>query len=62
MVQKHKPKKKKQLSAEQFIKKFSDEDSRANISDFALDDFQIDFDTESYDPWKQSQFVILFRV
>ena len=50
MPQKNKPKKKKQLSAEQFIKKFSDEDSRANISDFALDDFQIDFDAESYDP------------
>ena len=59
MVQKHKPKKIKQLSAKQFIKKFSD-DSRDDISDFALDDFQIDFDMESYDPWKQSQFVILF--
>ena len=49
MPQKNKPKKKKQLSAEQFIKKFSD-DSRDDISDFALDDFQIDFDMESYDP------------
>ena len=49
MVQKHKPKKKKQLSAKQFIKKFSD-DRRDDISDFALDDFQIDFDMESYDP------------
>ena len=61
MVQKNKPKKKKQLSAEQFIKKFSD-DSRDDILNFSYDDFQIDFDTESYDPWKQSQFVILFRV
>ena len=49
MVQKHKPKKIKQLSAKQFIKKFS-YDSRDDISDFALDDFQIDFDMESYDP------------
>ena len=49
MVQKHKPKKIKQLSAKKFIKKFSD-DSRDDISDFALDDFQIDFDMESYDP------------
>ena len=49
MVQKHKPKKIKQLSAKQFIKKFSD-DSRDSVSDFALDDFQIDFDMESYDP------------
>ena len=49
MVQKSKPKKKKQLSAKQFIKKFSD-DMRDDISDFALDDFQIDFDMESYDP------------
>ena len=50
MVQKHKPKKIKQLSAKQFIKKFSDDSSRDDISDFALDDFQIDFDMESYDP------------
>ena len=49
MVQKHKPKKIKQLSAKQLIKKFSD-DSSDDISDFALDDFQIDFDMESYDP------------
>ena len=49
MPQKHKPKKIKQLTAKQFIKKFSD-DSRDDISDFALDDFQIDFDMESYDP------------
>ena len=41
-------------------KKFSD-DSRDDISDFALDDFQIDFDMESYDPWKQLKFVILLR-
>ncbi len=49
MPQKNKPKKKKQLSAEQFIKKFSD-DSRDDILNFSYDDFQIDFDTESYDP------------
>ena len=49
MVSKANPEKKKQLSAKQFIKKFSD-DSRDDISDFALDDFQIDFDMESYDP------------
>ena len=49
MVQKNKPKKKKQLSAEQFIKKFSD-DSRDDISDFSYEGFQIDFDMESYDP------------
>ena len=59
MVQKHKPKKIKQLSAKQFIKKFSD-DSRDDISDFALDDFQIDFDMESYDPSEQFRCVILF--
>ena len=49
MVQKSKPKKNKQLSAKQFIKKFSD-DSRDDISDFALDDCQLEFDMESYDP------------
>ena len=49
MVQKHKPKKKKQLSAKQFIKKFSD-DSRDSVSDFSYEGFTIDFDTESYDP------------
>ncbi len=49
MVSKANPEKKKQLSAKQFIKKFSD-DSRDDISDFSLDDFQIDFDAESYDP------------
>ena len=49
MVRKANPEKKKQLSAKQFIKKFSD-DSRDDISDFSLDDFQIDFDAESYDP------------
>ena len=48
MVSKHKPKKIKQLSAKQFIKKFSD-DSRDDILNFSYDDFQIDFDTESYD-------------
>ena len=49
MVSNANPEKKKQLSAKQFIKKFSD-DSRDDISDFSLDDFQIDFDAESYDP------------
>ena len=49
MPQKHKPKKKKQLSAKQFIKKFSD-DSRDSVSDFSYEGFTIDFDTESYDP------------
>ena len=49
MVSKANSKKVKQRSAKQFIKKFSD-DSRDDISDFALDDFQIDFDMESYDP------------
>ena len=46
---KSKPKKKKQLSAKQFIKKFSD-DMRDDISDFSYEGFQIDFDAESYDP------------
>ena len=50
MPQKHKPKKKKQLSAKQFIKKFSDEDSRDYILNFSYEGFTIDFDTESYDP------------
>ena len=51
MAQKHKPKKNKQLSAKQFVSWLSDtEESRDSVSDFALDDFQIDFDTESYDP------------
>ena len=49
MVQKHKPKKIKQLSAKQFIKKFSD-DRRDSVSDFSYEGFTIDFDTESYDP------------
>ena len=49
MVQKSKPEKKKQLSAKQFIKKFSD-DSRDDISNFSYEGFTIDFDTESYDP------------
>ncbi len=49
MVSKQKPKKKKQLSAKQFIKKFSD-DSRDSVSDFSYEGFTIDFDTESYDP------------
>ena len=49
MVSKHKPKKKKQLSAKQFIKKFSD-DSRDDILNFSYEGFTIDFDTESYDP------------
>jgi len=51
VVQKHKPEKIKQRSAKQFMEWLSDtEDSRANISDFSLDDLQIDFDMESYDP------------
>ena len=51
MVSKANPEKKKQLSAKQFVKWLSDtEDSRDSVSDFALDDFQIDFDMESYDP------------
>jgi len=49
VVSKQKPKKKKQLSAKQFIKKFSD-DSRDSVSDFSYEGFTIDFDTESYDP------------
>ena len=49
MVSKQKPKKKKQLSAKQFIKKFSD-DSRDSVSDFSYEGFTIDFDTESYEP------------
>ena len=49
MAQRSKPKKKKQLSAKQFIKKFSD-DSRDSVSDFSYEGFSIDFDTESYDP------------
>ena len=49
MVSKQKPKKKKQLSAKQFIKKFSD-DSRDSVSDFSYEGFTIDFDTESYAP------------
>ena len=49
MVSKANPEKKKQLSAKQFIKKFSD-DSRDDISDFSYEGFQIDFDMESYDP------------
>ena len=51
MVQKHKPKKIKQRSAKQFVAWLSEGiDSRDDISDFALDDFQIDSDMESYDP------------
>ena len=51
MVRKANPKKIKQRSAKQFVSWLSDtEDSRANISDFSLDDLQIDFDMESYDP------------
>ena len=60
MVQKHKPKKIKQLSAKQFIKKFSDDSSRDDISNFSYEGFTIDFDVESYDPWKQLKLVILF--
>ena len=51
MVSKANSKKVKQRSATQFVKWLSDtEDSRDSVSDFALDDFQIDFDMESYDP------------
>ena len=50
MVRKQNPKKIKQRSAKQFVSWLSDTDSRDSVSDFALDDFQIDFDTESYDP------------
>ena len=51
MVSKANSKKNKQLSAKQFIKKFSDEESsRDNISEFSYEGFQIDFDMESYDP------------
>ena len=50
MAQRSKPKKKKQLSAKQFIKKFSDDSSRDDISNFSYEGFQIDFDAESYDP------------
>ena len=51
MVSKANSKKVKQRSAKQFVKWLSDtEDSRDSVSDFALDDFQLDFDMESYDP------------
>ena len=51
MVRKANPKKNKQLSAKQFVAWLSEGmDSRDSVSDFSLDDFQIDFDTESYDP------------
>ena len=50
MVSKANSKKNKQLSAKQFVEKFSDEESsRANISEFSYEGFTIDFDTESYD-------------
>ena len=51
MVQKHKPKKNKQLSAKQFVAWLSEGmDSRDSVSDFSYEGFTIDFDTESYDP------------
>ena len=51
MVRNTNSKKVKQRSAKQFVSWLSDtEDSRDSVSDFALDDFQIDFDMESYDP------------
>ena len=51
MVRNTNSKKVKQRSAKQFVKWLSDtEDSRDSVSDFALDDLQIDFDMESYDP------------
>ena len=49
MVSKANLKKNKQLSAKEFIEKFSDEDMRDNISEFSYEGFTIDFDTESYD-------------
>ena len=49
MVSKANSKKNKQLSAKQFVEKFSDEDSRDNISEFSYEGFTIDSDTESYD-------------
>tara|TARA_Y100000994_G_scaffold195494_1_gene165093 strand:- start:235 stop:387 length:153 start_codon:yes stop_codon:yes gene_type:complete len=49
VVSKANSKKNKQLSAKQFVEKFSDEDSRDNISEFSYEGFTIDFDTESYD-------------
>ena len=49
MVQKQQPEKIKQLSAKEFIEKFSDEDMRDNISEFSYEGFTIDSDTESYD-------------
>ena len=51
MVSKANPKEINQRSAKQFIAWLSEGmDSRDSVSDFSLDDFQIDFDTESYDP------------
>ena len=49
MVSKANSQKNKQLSAKQFVEKFSDEDMRDNISEFSYEGFTIDFDTESYD-------------
>ena len=49
MVSKANIKKNKQLSAKEFIEKFSDEDMRDNISEFSYEGFTIDSDTESYD-------------
>ena len=49
MVSKANSQENKQLSAKQFVEKFSDEDSRDNISEFSYEGFTIDFDTESYD-------------
>ena len=51
MVQKHKPKKNKQLSAKQFVAWLSEGmDSRDSVSDFSYEGFCLDSDTESYDP------------
>ena len=51
MVSKANPKKVNQRSAKQFMEWLSEGmDSRDSVSDLPLDDFQIDFDTESYDP------------
>ena len=50
MVSKANSQKNKQLSAKQFIEKFSDEpESRDSIEKFSYEGFTTEFDTESYD-------------
>ena len=50
MVSKANSQKNKQLSAKEFIEKFSDElDSRDSIEKFSYEGLTIDSDTESYD-------------